>query len=223
MDNHNLFILEANFLNDNLYYGLGYSLKSEFSTNLFAGAVYDSYKMRLFVQVYDDDGAFAIYEISQSIIVRPNLTDLDTTIQKLILPDLNFDTNVVLNQGSYLPCVQIIQIISSLINEQSLSDKLGLILKDNSSFYLFPQTFGPTENFTGVNPNVNINVNKYNLNRNIRSSARDALIKYINSISIFDMDSVRTQLGMLVMVTSQTDEITRNSAVNKLLFNRENN
>ena len=179
--------------------------------------------MRLFVQVYDDDGAFVIYEISQSIIVRPNLTDLDTTIQKLILPDLNFDTNVVLNQGSYLPCVQIIQIISSLINEQSLSDKLGLILKDNSSSYLFPQTYGAIENFTGVNPNVNINAYKYNLNRNIRSSARDALIKYLNSISIFDMDSVRTQLGMLVMVTSQTDEITRNSAVNKLLLNRENN
>ena len=28
------------------------------------------------------------------------------------------------------------------------------------------------------------------------------------------MDSVRTQLGMLVMVTSQTDEITRSSGVN---------
>ena len=28
------------------------------------------------------------------------------------------------------------------------------------------------------------------------------------------MDSVRTQFGMLVMVTSQTDEITRSSGVN---------
>ncbi len=55
---------------------------------------------------------------------------------------------------------------------------------------------------------------QYDLNRNKRSQARDSLINYINNISIFDMDSVRTQLGMLVMVTSQTDEISRNSGVN---------
>ncbi len=55
---------------------------------------------------------------------------------------------------------------------------------------------------------------QYDLNRNKRSQARDALINYINNISIFDMDSVRTQLGMLVMVTSQTDEISRSSGVN---------
>jgi hypothetical protein len=42
---------------------------------------------------------------------------------------------------------------------------------------------------------------------------RFILIKYINNISISDMDSVRTQSGMLTMITSQTDEITRDIQV----------
>jgi hypothetical protein len=53
----------------------------------------------------------------------------------------------------------------------------------------------------------------YEANRNLRSQARDSLIAFINMISISGMDSLRTQAGMLSMLTSQTDEITRNSEV----------
>ena len=53
----------------------------------------------------------------------------------------------------------------------------------------------------------------YEINRNMRSKARDALIVYVNNISISDMDSLRTQSGMLAMLTSQTDEISRISEV----------
>jgi len=53
----------------------------------------------------------------------------------------------------------------------------------------------------------------YEINRNLRSRARDALIVYVNNISISDMDSLRTQSGMLAILTSQTDEISRNSEV----------
>jgi hypothetical protein len=53
----------------------------------------------------------------------------------------------------------------------------------------------------------------YEINRNIRSKARDALIVYVNNISISDIDSLRTQSGMLALLTSQTDEISRNSEV----------
>ncbi len=53
----------------------------------------------------------------------------------------------------------------------------------------------------------------YEVNRNKRSLLRRTLIQYINNISIFDMDSVRTQSGMLAMITSQTDEITRDIQV----------
>jgi hypothetical protein len=53
----------------------------------------------------------------------------------------------------------------------------------------------------------------YEANRNLRSQARDSLISFVNMISISDMDSLRTQAGMLSMLTSQTDEITRSSEV----------
>ena len=58
----------------------------------------------------------------------------------------------------------------------------------------------------------------YELNRNQRSKARDALILFVNNLSISDMDSMRTQAGMLSMLTFQTDEITRISAV---IFKKE--
>ena len=54
----------------------------------------------------------------------------------------------------------------------------------------------------------------YEANRNQRADTRDALITYINNISISDVNSVRTQSSMLATVTSQTDEISRKSAVN---------
>jgi len=53
----------------------------------------------------------------------------------------------------------------------------------------------------------------FEINRNLRSKARDALIGFVNNISISDMDSLRTQAGMLAMLTSQTDEISRISEV----------
>jgi hypothetical protein len=53
----------------------------------------------------------------------------------------------------------------------------------------------------------------YETNRNQRAHIRLSLIKYINNISISDMDSVRTQSGMLALITSQTNEITRDIQV----------
>lgn len=49
----------------------------------------------------------------------------------------------------------------------------------------------------------------YEVNRNLRSKARDSLIAFINALSISTMETVRTQAGMLAMLTSQTDEISR--------------
>ena len=53
----------------------------------------------------------------------------------------------------------------------------------------------------------------YEITRNLRSQARDSIIDFVNMISISDMNSLRTQAGMLSLLTSQTDEITRNSEV----------
>ena len=53
------------------------------------------------------------------------------------------------------------------------------------------------------------------VNRNIRSKTRDYLSKFVNNISFSNMDSVRTQIGMIAMLSSQDDELSRNSEVNR--------
>jgi len=142
--------MKAKFLNEQLNLGLGYSSNGVLQTTLFSGAVYDSYQMNLYVQIYDNDKAFAIFEITQSITVIPDTSNLQLTIDQLIKQTPYFITNIILSEGSYLSSIQEIQRISSLLNEQSLSDKLGLIL--NGSAPIFPQTFGPLSNYSGVLP-----------------------------------------------------------------------
>jgi len=104
--------------------------------------------MNIYVQVYDNDGAFTIFNIVTPVTVLPDLTDLDTIMEKLITADPYFSTNIILNQGSYLNSIQIIQTISSLLNTQSYADKLGLIL--NKSSIAFPEIYGPMKNYSGV-------------------------------------------------------------------------
>jgi hypothetical protein len=105
--------------------------------------------MSIYVQVYDNNGAFTIYEIATPITVLPDFTNFETIKEKLISADPYFSKNVILNQGSFLNSIQIIQTISSLLNIQSYEDKLGIKL--NQSSIAFPQIYGPMEKFIGVN------------------------------------------------------------------------
>ena len=130
--------------------GLGSSLDGNLTTTFFAGAVYNLNQINLYVQVYDNDKAIAVYRIESSIIVVPDFTNIETTMNQLIAHIPNFSTNIILYEGSYLLSLEEIQRISSLLNQQSLSDKIALILNRNES--IFPQTFGPLNNFTGVTP-----------------------------------------------------------------------
>lgn len=56
------------------------------------------------------------------------------------------------------------------------------------------------------------------MKRNQRSKARDALASFVNDLSSSEMDSVRTQLGLLSKLTTQTDEISRNTGVFKIHY-----
>jgi hypothetical protein len=109
-------------------------------TRLFPG--YATNQAKIYVQIYDNDEAFAFYEILNSITIFADRNNYTNTLSKLIEHDPLFETNRILNEGSYLPSLQEIQTISSLLNDHSLADKFGLIssLKNTS---LFPQTFGP--------------------------------------------------------------------------------
>lgn len=136
--------------------GFSNNLNQIFEVNIFAGAIYNSNQMNLYVQVYDNDGAFTVFDLPNSIIVYPVENNFTATINKLISEDSNFQTNIILNEGSFLASIQEIQRISSLLNYQSLSDKLGLVLNRNAP--TFPQLYGPLSNYSGVKA---VNKKKY--------------------------------------------------------------
>jgi len=137
-------------------YGLGYNmnLNETFNTKLFLGAVYNSLQMNIYVQVYDNDEAYTIYNILRNVIVYSNETDLELIMEKLISSDTSFESNIILNEGAFTGSIQDLQRISSLFNSQSLSDKLGLILGGKASI-IFPQTYGPLSNYSGAIPVIN--------------------------------------------------------------------
>jgi len=148
--------------NDSVEYGLGFSTKlnEAFSVRLFNGAIYNSNKMNVYVQVYDDDGAFTIFNLPYSITVlnQNEVRNLTTLMDKLILGDTSFETNIILHEGSFQSSIQEVQRVASLLNEQSLSDKLGLILAGKET--IFPQTYGPLKDYTGVMPVFFLNFDK---------------------------------------------------------------
>ena len=55
---------------------------------------------------------------------------------------------------------------------------------------------------------------KYDKNRNERADYRDALIDYVNNISISNIDNIRMQSSLLSSLSAQPDELSRDSSVN---------
>ena len=78
------------------------------------------------------------------------MSNLQSIKDKLILNDPFFGTNIILNEGAYLSSIQELQSISSLLSDESLSDKVGLIRNDSST--QFPQIYGALSNYMGVLP-----------------------------------------------------------------------
>ena len=133
----------AKYASSELYFGLGSSLNGTITTKLIAGAVYNSYQMTIIVQIYDNDTAFAYYVIPKPVIVLIYLQNMTSQL-------FSKETELILSEGSYLTSIQEIQALASLLNEQSLQDKYGLVL--NGIGPVFPQIFGPLFNYSGVLP-----------------------------------------------------------------------
>ena len=88
--------------------------------------------MTIYIQVYDNDGAFSILQVAHPVSVIPDVTKLNVVIKKIIDADPYFISNIILNEGSFSESIQELQSISALLNERSLSDKLGLISNSKS-------------------------------------------------------------------------------------------
>jgi hypothetical protein len=146
---------KAKFLNDSTEYGLGYlKLNSEpyastsITRKLFAGAVYDAYKMYVYAQVYDENDAFTVFSIDEPVKVLPVHNDVIVDRVKLTIESDKLDSETNLER------IADIQRISSLLNLQSLEDKLGILdqSKNLQNKILFPHFYGPLSEYAGITP-----------------------------------------------------------------------
>jgi len=132
---------------------LGFSSSGNLETNIFPGAIYDSYVMKIYAQIYGSNEVYTIYDLADSVIITPDYSiNLNLIQQRIISMDPTFSTNIILYQANYLESFQALQIFSGLMNEQSLSDGLGLLKFKNNTVLRFPKIYGPLFNNKGVKP-----------------------------------------------------------------------
>jgi hypothetical protein len=132
---------------------LGFSANGNLQTNLFPGAVYEAYQMKIYAQIYGSNEVYTIYDFSNLVTVIPDkLSNLNEIELRLISQDPTFKSNIVLSENSWrnLESIQEIQKISGLLNQQSLSDQIGLIQVKNETYLKFPPIYGPLANYAGV-------------------------------------------------------------------------
>lgn len=115
-------------------------------TKLPQGASYNSFKLSIEVQIYDNEDGFVVYEIPQEITVKPNLTSFDS-YSNLLSPKFLDE----LNNGDSKSSAESILGLATFINMMSLSDKKSLS-DSNSSSKLLTSSYGPESSFDGIEP-----------------------------------------------------------------------
>ena len=148
------------YLNDQIHYGLDFTATGILQTYLFPGAIYNSHQMLIYAQIYDAENSYTTYNFTSSITVIPDGNeDLNTLEDRLISQDPTLEINIALSENSNKnqKVFEQLQFIIDLLNEQSLSDKLGLIMFNNKTSTKFPQVYGPLSNYNGVVRVINTN------------------------------------------------------------------
>ena len=199
----------AGMVNNQMKISLGYSLNGILETQLPQGAIYDSNRMYISVEIVDDDNGITYYDLSStSVTVNSNLTQLGNIMDQILKASSSSDENKVLFSGNTMQSVQIISSLSSMMSTQNMEDKKGF---QSSSTHSFPQTYGPSSNLSGVAPTPAMTSSVYEEKRNLRSNVKDVLVSFAAKLSVSDMNSLRSVASMLATLTSQPDELTRNS------------
>lgn len=133
------------YLDDPVKVGLGSSVNGILETKLPQGAIYDSYKLSIEVQIYDNEDGYVIYTIPTQVIVKANIGP-NFVYSDLFTPKVLND----LYSGDQKKTMETILSITSIINGLSLSDKMSLNSNENSSTIL-TSNYGPLSTYSGVN------------------------------------------------------------------------
>lgn len=124
------------FSGQQLKNGLGSSSLGSFSSQLPLGAVYDSYRLYIVVDIVDNDNGVTTYQIPSAVVVEPDMSLLSLISQQLSNPNAMNSLSSILNSGNSQLTTQTVLAISSLLNSVSLSDQLAMASMGNLSIIL---------------------------------------------------------------------------------------
>ena len=89
------------------------------------GPAFDKYKMYLYVEVIDNDDGSTRFEINTPVTVRENTELLADLMSSITNFDPTSETNVKLFSGKPQVVLQVVNSITSMLNNQGFGDKNG--------------------------------------------------------------------------------------------------
>ncbi|CAF0876239.1 unnamed protein product, partial [Brachionus calyciflorus] len=202
---------------------LGYDAIGKASYELPLGPAFDNYKMYLYVEIIDNDDGSTIYYLNDSIVVKENTELLAGLMDSVTNFDPSSETNTKLFSGKPQVVLQVVNSITSMLNNQGFGDKNGQSGKAIVGFgpYQGIPSNANFDNLDSVNissnyagaPETNPNdTSSFEENREKRSQVRDALFAQINSVSISDMSSLKLWSAVLTTATQASDELSRSTS-----------
>ena len=109
-----------------MHIGLGSSNNGILSTQLPLGAAYDSYYLRIYVQIIDNDNGITYYTIPIQLQVTADLESAQSIFNQIENLDSSSSFIAKLFNGRSQDNIQAILTLSSILNSMSSSDKVGI-------------------------------------------------------------------------------------------------
>jgi hypothetical protein len=98
-------------------------LDGSLSAQLPPGAPYDAYNMKIYAQVFDDEGAYVTYSVPTVLTVYPNVNRINSMFDNLLDQRTKFNTNLELYGGETQSMLNNLLLLSAGLNDMSILDK----------------------------------------------------------------------------------------------------
>jgi hypothetical protein len=201
-----LIVFKVHLPNDTKSLGVGHSANGLLNTILPQGAIYSSYELNMYVQIFDNDYGNSYFYFDYPIKVRPNTSFIDKLMMD-VKNNIPINVNDLYGATSQEAVQQLLS-YSSILNTKSSEASLKAGIENTPIFGedLFAQFFAISNNLG------KLTATEMEVERNQRADIRDQLIEFVNNISISDLNSVKAQSSLLSELTRTTSELTRYSA-----------
>ena len=129
---------------------IGSSADGILATQLPSGAIYDSYKLRIYVEISDNDGGKAYFQIGTALTVNSNKSNAQLQIDQILSGNIKSGANLVLYEGDSESSIKKMLALSAYLNDMSFQDKKGVSFSND---YAIPNRYGPLQT---LDPVVNV-------------------------------------------------------------------